>query len=302
MNITKAKLNLDINKIKYKKNHMPASWRQLFENPKMALLEEVGEVDPQSHYGYGTFGDLNGICNDQNKIIDIRYLMKIQPSNIDFDRYKKEYLNFYQQLRPIPSIQSRIDAFIEKNRLAGVPMVGVHIRRYGKKNEDDYWKNKVNLENMIRNYEEEMGKPMIELYKEEMRKALKSNPKTVFYVAAEDPVDVKKLEEDKELKGRIYSLSQEVAKRQDVADQQGAIAEWSFFANTDYIIGTNGSSFSDEAAVLSKQQKKIQIGPSFLDAAMERIGIPFIKEYAIHSEEQVTVEESKEQKEKALRK
>ncbi|MBP6219438.1 MAG: hypothetical protein KA436_12715 [Oligoflexales bacterium] len=52
------------------------------------------------------------------------------------------------------------------------------------------------------------------------------------------------------------------ADRDSVAGQQQGLAEWLMLSRMDYIIGTNGSSFSDEAARLTTFGKKIPLGPS----------------------------------------
>jgi hypothetical protein len=63
-------------------------------------------------------------------------------------------------------------------------------------------------------------------------------------------------------KERVISSGILKTGRQTKKEIRDAVADWFLLGATDFIIGTYQSSFSDEAALLTSSQRKINIGPS----------------------------------------
>jgi len=62
-----------------------------------------------------------------------------------------------------------------------------------------------------------------------------------------------------ELAGRIFITTFPI-ERKTIEGQQNALIEWFLLGSTEYIIGTYQSSFSDEAAYLTTQRRKVDLG------------------------------------------
>jgi hypothetical protein len=87
-----------------------------------------------------------------------------------------------------------------------------------------------------------------------------TNQKPVAFFLSTDDQQVKsKLLAVPEFKDRIFTRP-EKADRSTVRGQESDLVDFFLLGSTNYIIGTNQSSFSDEAAHLTKEDKKEDVG------------------------------------------
>lgn len=183
------------------------------------------------------------ILEDTADIIFIKDYTALIPRSIPFGKYKDYYLEFHQRLKPRQDIADNVANFIAANFI-NRNIVGVHYRSWAANVGDKDW----NLE-----------VTPTELFFREMENAVCENENTVFYVATDCLENLIKFEE--QFPGKIFHFPVHNVERQTIHGQKCALVDWYLLQNTSYIIGTRQSTFSDEAAIFTKQHKKTELGP-----------------------------------------
>lgn len=138
----------------------------------------------------------------------------------------------YHLFVPTEELQDKINGFTKD---FGPHSVGVHIRR---------------TDNAI-----SMGKSSTEAFIEEMNKELSTHPETVFYLATDDRQEEARLRSL--FPGRIISNQNRSLSRDSVEGIQDALLDLYCLANTDKLIGSYWSSFTDIAADMYQIEKVI---------------------------------------------
>jgi len=93
-----------------------------------------------------------------------------------------------------------------------------------------------------------------------MREALREDSNTVFFMASDSQDTTKRFQST--FPGKVYSYPFFEIGRGTVEDMQNAVIDWALLGHCDYIIGSNTSTFSISAALRTKQQRGIAIGPA----------------------------------------
>jgi hypothetical protein len=255
------------------KDEMPALWSQLFKNPltmfdhSMLLFEgctldkitsaEAGNAVIRNLGDQNKTGDsaagLAHIPEYQEPIVYFATSMGFSPEDKVLSRseYDKRYLSFYKDLEPNDWIIKQIKQFKKDHDFDNKFMVGVHYRSW----------NTV-IDTYVTNDPETQ---YLDEFVTEMKRAVALNPasrnnKPVgFFLATDDPKVRAKMLAVKELAGTIVTRH-DIIERSTVRGQQSALVDFFLLGSTNFIIGTYQSSFSDEAAHLTIQNRKINIG------------------------------------------
>lgn len=138
----------------------------------------------------------------------------------------------YHLFRPTDALQERIDEICSQ---FGPSCVGVHIRRTDNG--------------------PAIGKSTTEAFVRSMEEALIRDPRTVFYLATDDMAEEKKLRET--FPGKILSNQNRCLERDSVRGMHDALLDLYCLSNTQKIIGSYFSSFTDIAADMHKIPKII---------------------------------------------
>lgn len=165
------------------------------------------------------------------------------PLDGDLDEIVAEYSAFYRQLVLIPAIRKKIEDFTNKN-FKGHTVIGVHVRSFSTGAADDGFGK---------------GTPKLDLFKEILDDTMKKNGQVKFFVASDSLDLVAQL--DNNYAGRVITYPIPKVDRDTVEGVLDAVTQWYILGATDYIVGTFQSSFSDEAAFLTKEKRKIGVGP-----------------------------------------
>jgi len=147
-------------------------------------------------------------------------------SNYRFYETRFHNLSF---LRPIPSIQAKIDAC--KKRLDFENLVGAHVRR------GDHISQHLNPD---------------EKFFTRMQRAVDENPAVQFYLASDDQVIKDKLKA--KFGERVVARDAHLA-RDDAEGMQEAVVDLYLLAEAKSVIGSAGSSFSDLARAIGEDKR-----------------------------------------------
>lgn len=249
---------------------MPARWNQLFRNPmttfeqsplakegcSLKKITSAPEGDP-TILNLGNQNDGKGvervsrITEDQEPIIYFGTSLGFQPDSkyMTTAEYQERYRLFYQNLDPANWVTAEVKKFQTEHNFSSKFPIGVHYRAWNMSFADHYVKN--DPENQY-----------LTEFVEEMKKAVSGNTsgkEVVFFLATDDPKVKEKLLAVTELKGKIVTRDVTI-ERETILGQQSALVDWFLLGSTNYIIGTYQSSFSDEAAHLTVQNRKTSIG------------------------------------------
>ena len=184
------------------------------------------------------------IISSASDVVLINSCKTFRDRNVNFKDFLKLYLKHLKSLKPVKDVSDEVDRFIASN-FKGKDVVGVHFRSWSAGVGDAHW-----------NFKSE---DISEFFKE-MDKELNQNPEAFFFVTADD----KKLKDQfvERYGNKIILSGIPVIARDTVESQKYGLFEWLLLGKTRFIIGTTLSTFSDEAALLTAEQRKINIGAS----------------------------------------
>lgn len=258
-----------------KSNEMTGYWSDFFLNP--LILYEDGPLHKQGcsldHIKGASSDDPDiknlGRQNDkeawkvlaelpkfEENIIYFRTTMNFVPDEkflkrSDFDEQRRL---FYQNLSPVGYISERVEYFKKKHDFSSHFMVGVHYRgwqtgapdRHSNLNPDD--QNRY-MPDFIREMKEALRKPLSQTH----------NKSVAFFLATDNQEAKDSILEDATLNPHVFTRG-EPADRSTIDAQRSDLVDFFLLGSTEYIIGTNQSSFSDEASHLTRQDRKIDVG------------------------------------------
>jgi len=213
-------------------------------NPDMTIPGVVSKyynVDLDQSNAYTV---LPKIGKDTAKIVYLTLTTNFKPEELSFDEFLPRYKEFYKWIKPIPRITKAIDNFVRRN-FQNRRVVGVHYRSWTTTGEFPG---------------QESLAPKISTYIKLMQQELAKDSSTMFYVSADHEEKVKEISagigEDKVITYPVKSRD-----RKSLEATIEAAIEWYLLGHTEFIIGTFQSSFSEEAAFMTKEGRKINIGP-----------------------------------------
>lgn len=248
-------------------NEMPAKWDELFSYPPLTMFEqsplssqgcslEVMKASWKNDPVIKTFSNMNIsnywgslLIGSKEPIIYLGTSLNFQPNQADIseNEYKRVYRQFYKNLRPAGFAVAEIKEFQEKYFTNKFP-IGIHYRSWQAGPADYYVKS-------------DPQNRYLDDFIIKMRESIQAHPDAIFFLATDDPNVKEKMLKVDELKGRIVTREVEI-ERSTIKGQLSALVDWFLLGSTNFIIGTKDSSFSDEAAHLTKEDRKISIGES----------------------------------------
>lgn len=248
---------------------MPARWKDLFRNPLTTYeysslwqegcsIEKIKAAAPGDPVikNLGVQNDTDGyyrmgkVTEDSEPIVYFGTSLNFKPDTkyISDKEYKKRYRLFYQNLDPSNWVRAEVEKFQADHQFDKKYPIGVHYRAWNMGLADNY---------VVTDPENKY----LEEFVSEMKKAKIAYPNVIFFLATDDPKVKEKLLKVDDLKRTIVTRDVTI-ERDTVLGQQSALVDWFLLGSTNYIIGTYQSSFSDEAAHLTVQDRKIEIGKS----------------------------------------
>jgi hypothetical protein len=256
-------------------NEMPAFYNELFEEPYLLTDEDVcpyGDTiwasivnAPPNHPDIKNLGVQNDsaafkvlseLPEYEERIIYFHTTAPFQPS----PQYMlpREYFGllrqYYNNLVPVKPVRRALKAFKRDNKFDEKYMIGVHYRAWDTGYADDRVSCLTKDKEFIY-----LGDFITEMKKALLRESPKTKNKPIAFFLTSDSSNLKTQFRDAAFEGRIITTSHEVD-RSTTTGLQKDLLEWFLLGSTQYIIGTNESSFSDEAAYLTVEGKKISVG------------------------------------------
>lgn len=249
---------------------MPAQWNELFLNPlntfeKSTLPEEGCTLEEITNAQAGdrviknlaSLNDETGqkrirqIPKDKEPIVYFGTSLNFWPEEkyIASADFWQKYRSFYLSLKPVGMVTKEVEQF-KKDHFTNKFPIGVHYRAWAMNQFDDY---------VIR----DLDNKNIPEFITKMKEALVENSgqDVVFFLSTDSQQVKDRLLAVNEFKGKIVTRKAKI-ERDTIQGQKDALVDWFLLASTNYIIGTSYSSFSDEPARITKQQRKINIGQS----------------------------------------
>ena len=254
------------------RNQMPVLFSDLFLN-KLETLENsdlppgcksitalrkascdrqpVSRYVMQNNDARSTIPPKEGIMEDHRNIVLVdEAFWRFAPQNLE-----GEFGAFYRELKAVPAIEDKLKFDLQKCEIK----FGVHYRTFTSNGD---WAGKKWDEHLF-----------IEEVSQEMRKVLKTKAKLKHACIAvvSDRPELRNIIEtgikadfEKQMKAvslEFYGLKHNSSDRGTKEAQETAVAEWLLIGRTDYLFGTNASTFSDEAGRMTTHGAKISIGP-----------------------------------------
>ena len=170
--------------------------------------------------------------------------------------YVKKYRAYYKSLDPHLWVTNTVKQFQKEHKFADYFMVGIHYRSWSTGKADDIPSLTIDKEHRyINDFINAINNAAATPLSQTDQKPV------AFFLATDDPKIKEKIQAIPGLKNRIFTRNIPID-RSTIYEQESALVDWFLLGSTNYIIGTYQSSFSDEAAHLTKQNRKIDIGNS----------------------------------------
>ncbi|MBF0208050.1 MAG: hypothetical protein HQK53_14320 [Oligoflexia bacterium] len=214
------------------------------------------------------------ICQGPSSVFYMQEYAPIIPRGelFDFSLFRQKYVEFYQKLTPVPEAKEAINGLARN--FEGKRVVGIHHRSFNPHIEPNQWQHL------------HTGIIPPELF-EKMDEALRENPNTYFFIATDNLSTIAEFEQ--RYPEKILHYPHERVERDNVNSQLGAVIDATLLGKTEYIIGTQQSTLSDEAAVLTPGGKVPIVGSQvvepnkwcgFMERCVEEDLINMIKAYS----------------------
>lgn len=254
-NITKRKLVLAW---ETQAKHMPALFEDLFTND-FPRPERVSMPTAVSRYlldvedGNREKPSFDGIWTDKSDVIHLETFSHFLP-----DRYLPVMARFYRSLEPVRQVRDMLDVGLE----ACAMKIGVHYRSFLTPGDAGYvvgfWSETCFIDAVEKVIVDQV------LSKKDTSAASEIG----LVVTSDRPESRIKIEHaladrlrTRGERVRVLGLSIDHVDRDSVEAQRESLAEWLLLGRTDIVIGTNQSTFSEEAARLTTHGHKISVGP-----------------------------------------
>lgn len=255
-------------------NEMPGAWKDFFQNPIVTFedsmlakqgcrLESITSAESDSvikNLGNQNYNDARKVLNVlpqlQEPIVYFASSLNFQPDEqfMPASEYVTKRSLWYKNLDPIPWINDSINAFKKTHKFDDYYMIGIHYRGWqmGAPDVRDAGapdqSNKYVAE-FITKMRAALAKPLSDT----------NNKPVAFYLSTDNEKAKQDIMAVPEFKDRVFARS-EKADRSTIKGQQSDMVDFFLLGATNYIIGTYQSSFSDEAAHLTVQDRKEDIG------------------------------------------
>ena len=256
-------------------NELPGTWQDFFLSPmttyeqsplwqegcSLERIKNAKEDDPVIK----NLGDRNSaegnrvvakIPEFNEPIVYFGTSLNFQPASLYLSdqEYRKRYSAFYQDLDPHAWVMDEVRNFQKAHNFARYFMVGAHYRAWVTGTPDET--QGVATDREHRYFDDFVAKLRAAINEPSSRT---DNKPVAFFLASDDPTLKEKLLALPEFKGRIFTRDVKID-RSTVRGQEDALVDWFLLGDTNYVIGTYQSTFSDEAAHLTKENKKIEFG------------------------------------------
>ena len=173
------------------------------------------------------------LAQNKSDVVALRTFRNFRPKGMTEETFKRLKSLFYKSLKPVSAVQKTVSCILERY-FRNNQVIGVHIRR------TDYF-----------SYlgQDPWAVAPTGLFIRRMSRILKTNPKTMFFLATDDK------NEEKIIKNR-FSDSVIVYEKDGVSrltrnGMQDALIDWLLLSRTSKIIGSYRSSFNEEAGIVN---------------------------------------------------
>jgi hypothetical protein len=243
---------------------VPARFEDLFKNPierpeTMVLPEnwkvadlydtrsQCPEVVTRLYYDVSSYREFTRIPNITSQIVmvDSRYVYGVAPEFAPFTEHLSNVVQFLKDLEPVDAVKKEVDSFVQSQFPSLSAVVGVHYRSWGL------------------TFDSGLPKSNPETFVAKMQEIVKADPNVKFFIASDSLETLAFFRS--QMPGRVLTYTLSTIDRESVESQRNSLIEWYLLGQTDYLIGTFDSSFSETAALLTKQKRDIAIGPQVWD-------------------------------------
>lgn len=238
--------------------HMPALFEDLFTNDfprpgRADLPTVVSRYLRDVEDGNREKPSFDGIWTDESDVIHLDTFSHFLP-----DRYLPMMARFYRSLEPVRQVRDMLDVGLE----AYARKIGVHYRSFLTPGDAGYVLGFWSETCFIDAVEEVIVDQVLS------KKDMSTASEIGLVVTSDRPESRMKIERaladrlrTRGERVRIVSLNIDHVDRDSIKAQRESLAEWLLLSRTDIVIGTNQSTFSEEAARLTTHGHKISVGP-----------------------------------------
>ena len=245
-----------------------ADFSDLFNSifPRLNDLFEQTDVTPESLENLDVENpDFESQIDEGKNYFIVTWVNFIQKS-IRFEDFLVKYRGFYDSLELKPHTNTFLSEFALRNNFENGKVVGVHIRSWNQSNDG------------ARSSIGDPNNTMSEVIRL-MQKEIEADSTVRFFVATDNVGLTRRLVAQFGPE-RIMSYSEQEVRRSTLEDLERCLVEFKLLTKTNHILGTYQSSFSDEAALLTKTGRKLNFGPVLVDGLHTNIcfdtkGFPF---------------------------
>lgn len=233
-------------------SNMSASFEELFK----LHVDQIDELPPGNIFNFVKFPFdsqskfFKELKSDKPIVICknmIQLCPFVDPKGIQF---RKELQKMHRSLTD--PIMHKVDFLRRKiNLQLDERLVGIHFRDWTPEMGDSH------VQKILEEKSESKDLKITKLI-EYMSEAKKEFPKTKFFIASDSKEIISQIKSIRRFK--VYSNTLKSINRKTSEDVMEAMAEWYILGICEYLIGTAGSSFSQVASMLTKQQRMLQIG------------------------------------------
>jgi len=216
---------------------LPAGWTPMDLLDKCVRCDSVVKRWSVSNDDYK---DLPTLLHSDAQYIVVRHVVPFGTAEQPKESLT-ETIRFMEELSPVDDVKKAVSDFKQKH-FAGKHMVGVHYRAL-----------------VLSADVKLMARPKFELYVNKMKQAIEEDASIAFFVASDSPKIVDRFEQ--EFPGRVVRYPSFGIARENIEDMKIALIEWLLLGESNYIIGSNTSTFSISAALRTKERRNIAIGP-----------------------------------------
>jgi hypothetical protein len=171
---------------------------------------------------------------DESSLVAVHTCRNFQPEQMTNEAYEEAKSLFYKTLCPVDLVQQSIND-IQRRYFDGHTIIGVHIRR------------KDHLTFLKKDHR--LVCPT-ELFIDEMKKILRVDPETKFFLATDDGQEEKRIRQF--FQGAVIVYEKEQLGRNTIRGMQDALVDWVLLSKTSRMIASYASSFSQEAALVNR--------------------------------------------------
>ncbi len=256
-------------------DELPGTWQDFFLSPMttyeqsplakegctLDMIHNAPENDPKiKNLGNANSSAGNAIVAEipefTEPIVFFGTSLSFRPDQkyISDKEYKSRYTTFYKDLDPHTWVRDAVQEFQKQHEFERYFMVGAHYRAWVTGTPDE-------TQDVTTDREHRYLNDFVIKLKEAMHKPLAQtkNKPVAFFLASDDPTLKEKLLAIPEFKGRIFTRDIKID-RSTIHGQEDALVDWFLLGDTNYIIGTYQSTYSEEAAHLTEENRKIEFG------------------------------------------